>query len=134
MADEQDENVHVKVYIGEWGKVDMGPKVASIDVEDRDVGTDMATLVLDDTGGTNSIGVEVGQQVHIVMGWASEFAYLFVGRVRERDIISGPPALGLAVIESSRRNASKTGDIPTPQTAASARRRTGTPFMRAIPL
>ncbi len=84
-----DTEVFVQIWIGEWGRSDMGGAVVSIDIEDTDQGTDKATLLLEDPGGSNSIGIQPGQQIHIVMGWLSEYALMFVGRIREREIVSG---------------------------------------------
>ncbi|MFC7484708.1 hypothetical protein ACFQX7_38325 [Luedemannella flava] len=46
---------------------------------------------------------------------------------------TGPPMCRPDVIESSTRNTSWTGDMPTPQAAAAASRSTGTVFARVTP-
>lgn len=63
------------------GKADISKQVIRVDIEDVDRGADMATFVMEDPGATNSDRVERMMDVRIELGWETEYALAFVGRV-----------------------------------------------------
>jgi len=74
-----DSSAMLKVMLG---KADISQQVVRVDIEDVDRGADKATFVMDDPGATNSDGIEENMDVRIELGWESEYALAFVGRVR----------------------------------------------------
>ena len=82
MAD-GDTNVHLKVQFGTDATGDVSQQVLRIDVQDEDRGTDRATILVDNRGLTNTDAIREGNEVRIEMGWVSEHALLFVGRVQQ---------------------------------------------------
>ena len=63
-------------------KATISDQVIRVDVEDHDRAADKATFVMDDPGVTNSNRVQEGMDVRIELGWETEYALAFVGRVR----------------------------------------------------
>lgn len=76
-----DPRVYLRVKLGTNGELDIGPSIARIDVHDEDRGTDRATLVMDDHVGISTDVIQRNVPVAIEMGWESEHALIFVGRV-----------------------------------------------------
>jgi phage protein D len=76
-----DANVYLRVRLGSGTTPEISRQVISVDVQDEDRGTDFATVVVDNQGMTNTEAIRVGNEVRIEMGWESEHALLFVGRV-----------------------------------------------------
>jgi phage protein D len=80
MAD-ADVNVYLRVLLGTVVPADISQQVIRVDVQDEDRGTDCATVVLDNPAQANTDAIREGNEVRIEMGWRSEHALLFVGRV-----------------------------------------------------
>lgn len=76
-----DANVYLRVMIGERPGMDIGQAISRIDVHDEDRGTDKATLVIDDHAGVSTDVIRRNAPVTITMGWESEHAVMFRGRV-----------------------------------------------------
>lgn len=67
----------------------IGSKVVRVDVEDVDRGADKATFVLDDPGSTNTSFLRAGIDVRIELGWETEYALAFVGRILSTRTLAG---------------------------------------------
>ncbi len=78
-----DSNIYLKVHLGTGPSAEIGRQVARVDVQDEDRGTDQAVVVMDDQAATNTDAIREGADVRIEMGWESEHALLFVGRVHQ---------------------------------------------------
>ncbi|MEM7305810.1 MAG: hypothetical protein AAF682_04035 [Planctomycetota bacterium] len=71
-----DQTPYLRVKIA---SADVSTHVWNLDVEDRDRGTDVATMLLDDPSSAVADGLQEGQHVEIDLGWESEHALVFVG-------------------------------------------------------
>jgi phage protein D len=80
-----DENAYLRVKIE---TADVSEQVWSVDIEDRDRGTDIATLVMDNPGSTNSDALQEGEKVQIEVGWETEHALVFEGYIGRTDTTS----------------------------------------------
>ncbi|MES2055445.1 MAG: hypothetical protein V4564_05840 [Pseudomonadota bacterium] len=69
--------------------MDLGPQVVRVDVEDVDRGADKATFLLDDPGSTTSDVLRPGATVRIELGWETEYALAFVGRIASTRSLAG---------------------------------------------
>ncbi|MEO6218629.1 MAG: hypothetical protein ABIO86_21565 [Sphingomonas sp.] len=76
-----DPRVYLRVKLGANGEMDVGPAISRIDIQDEDRGTDKATLVMDDHVGIATDVIQRNVPVTIEMGWETEHAVLFAGRV-----------------------------------------------------
>lgn len=74
-------NVYLRVRLGTESTADISQQVASVDVQDEDRGTDRAVVVMDDPSQANTDAIREGTEVRIELGWESEHALMFVGRV-----------------------------------------------------
>jgi hypothetical protein len=79
-----DANVFLSVKVGDPTKtMDIGRAIARIDVHDEDRGTDKATLVMDDHVGISTDVIQRNAPVTVELGWESEHAVIFMGRVHK---------------------------------------------------
>jgi phage protein D len=69
--------------------MDVSTQVVRVDVEDVDRGADKATFVLDDPGSTTSDVLRPGAIVRIELGWETEYALAFVGKVTATHSLAG---------------------------------------------
>lgn len=90
-----DANVFLSVRVeGPTETVDIGRATARIDVHDEDRGTDKATLVMDDHVGIATDVIQQNYPVTIELGWESEHAVVFKGRVHRIGSYTRRGALG----------------------------------------
>lgn len=80
-----DARVFLRVRLGTNGEMDISPAVSRVDVHDEDRGTDVATVVMDDHAGISTDVVRQDRPIRIEMGWETEHAVLFLGRVKRID-------------------------------------------------
>lgn len=99
-----DSNVLLHVKVGDTGEADIQQQVIRCDIEDIDRGSDKATLLVDNQAGANAVALQPGMQVRIDMGWETEYAFLFHGRiqsVRSTSDASHPQRLTVTCLDLS---------------------------------
>ena len=92
---------------------DVTSQVWHVDVEDVDRGSDKVTLIMDNPGSTNTDPVREGQVVRVELGWETENALAFEGRVVGTRTIAhqGAQRLQVTAFDFSNRLAA----APTPE-------------------
>jgi len=79
-------------------------QVWSVDVEDVDRGCDQATIVMGDLGSLNSDALQEGIPVSVEMGWASQHALIFEGRIHSvRPVAKDDPRVTAVAYDHSYR-------------------------------
>jgi phage protein D len=86
-----------------WQDRNISASAVMVEVEDHDRLIDQATVVLEDPTMTGLATVEEGQTIKIDMGWMSEHAVLFEGRITqvEGETNGGIPLLRLTALDLS---------------------------------
>jgi phage protein D len=91
-----DASVLVHVWVGEDGqRADIGDQIRRVDIEDIDRGSDKATILLDNQASANSQVLQRGMRIRIDLGWVSEYAFLFDGRIHSRRDVTDSRTSGL---------------------------------------